>query len=73
MNKVVKCINGKCAQYFMHTEKDTKCPFCRTEYSEITEKETQENQGTKETNDLSAQAGEKGITKTKKESFKMEW
>lgn len=34
--KVVKC-NG-CGQYFMLTEKVTKCPFCKTEYVEIGEK-----------------------------------
>lgn len=29
-NKVVKCKN--CNSYFTYTEKDTKCPFCHTEY-----------------------------------------
>ena len=32
MEKVVKCINSYCGQYFMYTEKDTKCPFCYTVY-----------------------------------------
>ncbi len=36
MEKVVKC--NKCGQYFMHTEKATKCPFCKTEYVEVEEK-----------------------------------
>lgn len=29
-NKVVKC--KECNSYFTYTEKDTKCPFCHTEY-----------------------------------------
>ena len=37
MEKVVKC-HG-CGQYFMHTEKDKKCPFCHTVYSEVEEKD----------------------------------
>ena len=40
MDKVVKCNN--CGQYFMHTEKATKCPFCRTEYVEIAEGDKKE-------------------------------
>ena len=32
MDKVVKC--KKCGQYFMHTKKAIKCPFCYTEYRE---------------------------------------
>jgi len=61
MNTVVKCKNKKCAQYFMHTGKNTKCPFCYTEYGEVE----------KETKDLSAQAEKKGTTLTQKSSFKM--
>lgn len=33
-HKVVKCTNSKCRLYFGHTEKSTKCPFCKTEYGE---------------------------------------
>ena len=45
----------------MHTGKNTKCPFCYTEYGEVE----------KETKDLSAQAEKKGTTLTQKSSFKM--
>ena len=62
MNKVVKCKNDKCAQYFMLTEKNIKCPFCYTEYGEVIEEETK---------GLSTQAGKKVTTKTQKESFKI--
>lgn len=55
MNSVVKCKNDKCEQYFMHTEKDTKCPFCYTEYGEVEEKAKEK----------------KETTKTRKESFKI--
>jgi len=61
MNKVVKCKKNKCAQYFMRTEKNTKCPFGHTEYSEAEEK----------TKDLSAQTGKKVAVKTQKKPFKM--
>ena len=65
MNKVVKCKNKKCEQYFMHTKENTKCPFCYTEYGEVE----------KETKDPSTPfgAGKKVAAKTKKDSFKMEW
>ncbi len=33
---VVKC--KKCGQYFMLTEQDAKCRFCKTEYVTIVEK-----------------------------------
>ena len=33
---VVKC--KKCGQYFMLTEQDAKCRFCKTEYVTIAEK-----------------------------------
>lgn len=51
----------------MHTEKDTACPFCHTEYDKTEEK----------TKDLPAmpvhaeQTEKKGSTKTRKESFKI--
>jgi hypothetical protein len=45
MNRVVKCKNKKCEQYFMPTEKNTKCPFCYTEYGER-EEETKEEKET---------------------------
>ena len=67
MNKVVKCKNVKCAQYFMRTEKNTKCPFCYTECGEV-EKET------KNPSAMPAHAGQaekKVSAKTKKESFKI--
>ena len=54
MEKVVKC--NRCGQYFMHTEKALKCPFCHTEYVEVEEKETNKK---------------KGSEKTQKESFKV--
>lgn len=53
MGKVVKC-NG-CGQYFMHTEKELKCPFCHTKYSEVEEKAEDK----------------KGTTKTEKKSLKI--
>ena len=59
MNKVVKC--RKCGQHFMHTEKNTKCPFCHTEYGDVEGK----------LKDLSAQTRKNGTTKTQKESFKI--
>ena len=55
MNKVVKCSNSKCGQYFMHTEKATKCPFCHTEYGKAEEKST----------------SKKVAAKTRKKSFKI--
>ena len=33
---VVKC--KKCGQYFMHTKKAIKCPFCYTGYNAVEEK-----------------------------------
>lgn len=33
VGKVVKC--SGCKQHFMHTKKDTACPFCHTEHSEV--------------------------------------
>ena len=61
MEKVVKCRNKKCGLYFGYSEKNTKCPFCKTEYGKAEEKPE----------DLSAQAGKKGTTKTQKKSFKI--
>ena len=58
MNKVVKCT--KCGQYFMLTEQDTKCRFCKTEsveIVEIVEKENKEPKKKKET----AKAGKKSF------------
>jgi hypothetical protein len=51
--KSVRC--GGCMKYFIHTKKDTKCPFCHTEYVEKTEKPTDK----------------KVAAKTQKGSFKM--
>jgi Zn finger protein HypA/HybF involved in hydrogenase expression len=51
--KAVRC--GKCMKYFVHTKKDTKCPFCHTEYDEAEEKSKDK----------------KTATKTPKTSFKM--
>lgn len=28
----MKCNNDGCQKHFMFTEKDTKCPFCSSEY-----------------------------------------
>jgi len=66
MNKVVKCKNVKCAQYFTHTEKNTKCPFCYTEFGEVEE----------ETKDLSAPASpelKRGEQTRKKEVKKIKF
>lgn len=49
----------------MHTEKDTKCPFCKTEYGEVGE-ETKEKP-----KDLPAQAWKKPAIKPQKKSFKI--
>ena len=62
MNRVVKCKNNQCEQHFMHTEKSTKCPFCRTEYGE------EEKPKEKEVVDIEEK---KEAKKTKKESFKI--
>lgn len=59
--KVVKC--NKCALYFMHTEKDTKCPFCHTQYGGVkvkAEEKTEDKPKEK-----------KEVKKTQKESFKI--
>ena len=53
MEKIVKC--NRCGQYFMHTEKALKCPFCHTVYVEVEEKAKDK----------------KGTTKHQKESFKV--
>jgi hypothetical protein len=55
MNRVVKCKNNRCGQHYMHTEKNTKCPFCFAEYREK-EEETKDK---------------KGAIKNRKESFKV--
>ena len=60
MDKVVKCISDKCGQYFMHTEKNTKCPFCHTEYAETAGEKTKEKPMEK-----------KVVAKTQKDSFKI--
>ncbi|OHB08871.1 MAG: hypothetical protein A3I19_01035 [Candidatus Zambryskibacteria bacterium RIFCSPLOWO2_02_FULL_38_13] len=67
MNKVVKCKNDKCGQHFMHTEKNTKCPFCHTEYGEAEEKPTVEE---KSVNEEKPKA-RKVAVKTQKDSFKI--
>ncbi len=53
-DKVVKCTNDKCGQYFMLTEKAIKCPFCHTKYVEVAEEDKKK----------------KWTAKTPKESFK---
>ena len=60
MDKIVKC--NRCGQYFMHTTKDTKCPFCHTEYVEVAKKEDESKFGDKH---------KKETTKTQKKSFKI--
>jgi len=68
----------------MHTEKNTKCPFCYTEYSEVIEKEIKDPstsfdktpdsaKATSDKQDKPLGAGKKETTKTQKASFKMEW
>jgi len=60
---VVKCT--KCDLYFTHTAEDTKCPFCKTEYVKVEEKNVEEK----------PRDNNKKITaknrKDPKESFKM--
>ena len=65
-NKVVKCNRSQCGQYFMHTEKNTKCPFCHTEYGETVEEKTASS-----TEASAAKKEKKGTTKTQKDSFKI--
>lgn len=63
MEKVVKCINSGCGQYFMLTEKVVKCPFCHTEYSKEVEGKVK---------DLPvAKQGKKEVVKARKESFRI--
>lgn len=45
--KVVKCRNKKCGLYFGHSEKNTKCPFCHTEYDKAEEKPEEKKEATK--------------------------
>ena len=47
MEKVVKCRNKKCGLYFGHSEKNTKCPFCKTEYDKAEEKPKEKKEDTK--------------------------
>lgn len=54
MEQVVKC--SACGQHFMHTEVDTKCPFCHAEYVEVVKEKI---------------VPKKLVVKTRKESFKM--
>lgn len=58
MEKVVKC--KKCDLYFGHSEKNTKCPFCKIEYVEVGEKDKDKKDTDK-----------KGIARTRKKSFKI--
>lgn len=65
--KVVKC--APCDKYFGYAEDNKNCPFCHTEYSEMTEAgETAES----EAKDL-PEGGQvrKETSKTQKKSFKM--
>ena len=76
MEKVVKC--SQCQQYFGHSEKNTKCPFCKTEYGKaaaLGEGEPRPESGWEEK--PSAQGGsalggkeKKEATKTQKKIFK---
>ncbi len=59
MEKVVKCNNNYCGQYFMHTEKAIKCPFCYTKYVEVYVEVKEKAKDKEET------------TKKPKESFKI--
>ena len=55
----------------MHTEKNTKCPFCHTEYGEVIEKEIKDpSTSLDKTQDKPLGAGKKWPTKTQKASFK---
>ena len=65
MEKVVKCRNKKCGLYFGHSEKNTKCPFCKTEYDKAEEKPASSAEA-------SAAKKEKKLTvKIQKDSFKI--
>ncbi len=66
MDRVVKCKSDQCAQYFMYTKEDTKCPFCHTEYSEVEEKIQVEYSEAEE----NTQEEDEDV-KTEKESFKI--
>ena len=66
-HKVVKCTNSKCGLYFGHTEKSTKCPFCKTEYGE---KKVEEKPASS-TEASAAKKDKKWTTKTQKDSFKI--
>ncbi|MFA4871627.1 MAG: hypothetical protein WC610_01000 [Patescibacteria group bacterium] len=68
MEKVVKCRG--CGQYFMHTEKAIKCPFCHTEYGEVEEK-VEEKKGTAKTQVEEKAKDKKGVAKTRKGFFKI--
>ncbi len=65
MEKVVKCRNKKCGLYFGHSEKNTKCPFCKTEYDEVKEKPASSAEAS------AAKKEKEGPTKTQKNSFKI--
>ena len=65
MNKVVKCKNKKCELHFMYTEKDTKCPFCKTEYGEAEEKTASSAEAS------AAKKDKKEVAKTQKGFFKL--
>jgi len=77
---VVKC--SKCNLFFSPTEKDTKCPFCKTEHDgkvvALKEGEPRPESGREEKpveekpKDLPAgRQGKKGAAKTQKKPFKM--
>lgn len=60
MDRVVKCNNEQCGLHFMHTQTDTECPFCHTEYSAVEEKKVE------------VRPKERKVpVKTEKESFKI--
>lgn len=63
VEKVVKC--KKCDLYFGHSEKNTKCPFCHTEYGRVEEKTASFAEAS------AAKKDKKGDTKTQKNSFKI--
>lgn len=68
--KVVKC--APCDKYFGYAEDNKNCPFCHTEYSEITEMADAGETAELETKDLhEGGQGKKEASKTQKKSFKM--
>jgi len=63
--KVVKCKNDKCGLHFGYSEKQTKCPFCHTQYGKVEEKTVSSAEAS------AAKEEKKKAAKTQKESFKI--